>query len=119
MNRKEFIRTCGYSCLSFLSFPLIQACSPVKHVQGTVINGQLQILKSDFEIWKENQVSYRKSVICKPEGLDFPIIVYRISDKDYKALLLRCTHQNAELSVNGDIMTCSAHGSEFNKQGEV
>lgn len=37
----------------------------------------------------------------------------------YSAFLLRCSHQGAELTVNGDVLTCSAHGSEFGKNGEV
>jgi Rieske Fe-S protein len=32
---------------------------------------------------------------------------------------MECTHQGAELSAHGELLTCPAHGSEFDKLGNV
>ena len=119
MNRKEFIKTCGFTCLGLMGIRLTQACKPSKQVQSSLNNNQLQINKKEFELLKGNKLNYRKSVVTKPENSDYPIVIYRFSETDYRAFLLRCTHQNNELNLNGDIMTCSAHGSEFTNRGEV
>ena len=53
------------------------------------------------------------------EILQHPICIYRFNENTFKALLMKCTHQGAELQVFGDKLQCPAHGSEFNNQGEV
>ena len=45
--------------------------------------------------------------------------MFRFSDTEYSALLMKCTHQGNELSASGDHLTCSAHGSEFTNMGAV
>ena len=119
MNRKDFIKTCGAACMGLTGVLLLQNCKPAKQVQATLKNNQLQIDKKEFVIASENKTSYRRSITTRPENSDYPIVIYRFSDTAYSALLLRCTHQSSELNLNGDIMTCSAHGSEFNNKGEV
>ena len=119
MDRKEFLQMCGGGCLGLVGISLTQACSPTKHIQSTAINNQVTILKTDFIDSGKEQNKFRKSIICKVNGLDYPIAVYRFSDNYYSALLLRCSHQGNELSMNGDILSCSAHGSEFSNKGEV
>jgi len=78
-------------------------------------NGLLVDLK-EFTNGKDN---YRPYVIVRHDELQYPICVYHIKGDEYSALLLRCTHQGAELQVAGEQLTCPAHGSEFNKQGKV
>ena len=119
MNRKQFIKTCGIGCLGLTGISLLQNCKPAKQVQAVTYNNQLQIDKKEFEISTKAKKKYRRSIVSKPEHSDFPIVIYRFSETEYTALLLRCTHQSSELNLNGDIMTCSAHGSEFNNRGEV
>lgn len=119
MDRKAFIKSCGVACLGMAGISVLQNCKPAKQVQSVTANNQLQIDKSEFDILHKEKKSFRKSVVTKPEHSDFPIVVYRLSETEYSALLLRCTHQSSELNLNGDIMTCSAHGSEFNNKGEV
>ncbi len=78
-------------------------------------NGILLDIK-EFETAKKD---FRPYVIVRHDDLQFPICLYRIDDKNYSALLMRCSHQGAELQVSGDMLTCSAHGSEFDKWGKV
>jgi Rieske Fe-S protein len=32
---------------------------------------------------------------------------------------MRCTHQGTELQAAGDYLQCTAHGSEFDKEGRI
>jgi len=120
MDRKEFLKVCGGSCLSLIGISLLsQSCKATHYAQTVVANNKVQVSKSDFIIIKNEETSYRKYVIAKADNFDFPIVVYRNSETSYTALLLRCTHQGIELNTNGDLITCSAHGSEFSKTGDV
>lgn len=96
---------------------LLQSCAPTRYLQAKKNGGSLQIARSEF--LKSDGKKYRRSILVKTDELAYPIIVYRFSDHEYSALLLRCTHQGAELSVNGDLLSCAAHGSEFGTRGEV
>ena len=41
------------------------------------------------------------------------------ADNSFEALLLQCTHQANQLTPNGNGYTCSLHGSQFDKNGNV
>lgn len=120
MERRNFIKRCGtvgFSCLG-LSL-LINSCAGVHHVTGIVNNNIIQLSKSEFIIKKDDKTFFRKYIIMRVEISNFPIVIYRFSETDFKAILLRCTHQDNELNVNGDLISCSAHGSEFTNKGDV
>ena len=74
---------------------------------------------ADFETTSNGKTVYKKYVIIQNEILQFPICVYRFNENEYKALLMKCTHQGAELQVYGDKLQCAAHGSEFSNIGTV
>ncbi len=117
MDRKEFIKVCGGSCLALIGLSLLNSgCSGTHYVQSTAANNQLTIPKNEFIEIKKNK--FRNYIVVKATQLDFPIAVFK-SENKYQAILMRCTHQGNELSINGDILTCSAHGSEFNSKGEI
>lgn len=120
MERRKFIQQCstlGFSCLG-LSV-ILNSCTATHHVAATVNNTTIQLNSSEFIVQKGDKITYRKYIIVRTENSDVPIVVYRFSSTDFKALLLRCTHQANELNVNGDLISCSAHGSEFTNKGEV
>lgn len=120
MNRKDFIKNCGFACAGALvSVSILQSCISIKMVKGTLKNDAIIINLSDFKIINKKGVSYRNYVIVKNEHLKFPISVYRIQENKYSALWMKCTHQGNELTVYGDKLHCSAHGSEFDKNGAV
>ncbi len=120
MDRKEFIRTCGSACLGIAGLSLLaESCTPVHYIQATGENNRLTIAQREFIYEKNGKRKERRYIIVKAPELDFPVVVYRFSATVYSALLLKCTHQGNELAVNGDLLTCSAHGSEFNTKGEV
>jgi nitrite reductase/ring-hydroxylating ferredoxin subunit len=120
MDRKDFLKVCGGACLGVIGIPLLlERCTSTHYVQAQVSGNQLSILKDEFKMVRNEKTSFRKHIIIKTESLEYPIIVYRLKESEYKALLMRCTHQGVELNANGDILTCSAHGSEFSNKGEV
>jgi Rieske Fe-S protein len=53
------------------------------------------------------------------DQLQYPICVYRLSENEYTALWMSCTHQGTELQVFGDKLQCPAHGSEFSNRGDI
>ncbi len=57
--------------------------------------------------------------IIHPKGSYYNIAVQKKSDNTYEALLLQCTHQENQLTVTANGFTCSLHGSQFDKDGNV
>jgi Rieske Fe-S protein len=120
MQRKEFLHQCGFACLGMLGLGmLLESCGTSKSLSGLLTDKRLTIPLSSFANTSKGQSAYKRYIIVRNEGLNYPIVVYRQSDTDYTALLLRCTHQYIELNVSGELLTCPAHGSEFNNKGEV
>jgi nitrite reductase/ring-hydroxylating ferredoxin subunit len=117
MDRKTFIKTGCIACTSVgLLSALMESCSPVKYTTGNREANGLSLDIKEFDTAKEK---HRQYVIVQHPDLQFPVCVYRLDDGRYSALLMRCTHQGAELQVSGDHLTCPAHGSAFNKYGKV
>lgn len=85
----------------------------------TVEGAEVIIPLSEFVIGDASMRSFRQFVIGYPDILQYPLCVFRHREKDFTALLLRCTHQGTELQVFGDTMQCPAHGSEFDNRGRV
>ena len=82
-------------------------------------NDGISINKNDFKIQQKGGSAYSSFIIVRNDALKYPICVYRINEQEYSALWMKCTHQGAELQASGDVLQCSAHGSEFNNKGEV
>ena len=117
MERKTFLKNCGLACFSAtLLSSLLDSCSGSKIISGKIENSNLLVPVTSFLL---SNNSFRKYVIASPEELKYPICIYRFSESEYTALLMRCTHQGTELEVFGDRLECPAHGSEFNDRGVV
>jgi Rieske Fe-S protein len=117
MERKAFIKTCGFACLGgTMMASLLESCSGNKMIQGSIDQSNLVVPVASFQ---SHNNSYRKYVVVQHEKLKYPVCVYRFSETEYTALLMRCTHQGAELQVFGARLQCPAHGSEFNNKGVV
>jgi Rieske Fe-S protein len=118
MDRKQFVLKCGAACVGISGLTaVLQSCGSTHIAKSTINNNILSISKDEFII--QGKSKRRNFIILRPDKLKFPIVVYHNSNDNYNAFLLRCTHQGNELTVNGDILTCSAHGSEFDKKGIV
>lgn len=117
MERKEFLKTCGLACLGGTMFAaLLESCGGTKIISGNISKSDLVTPVSSFV--KEDN-TFRKYIVIHNDQLKYPICLYRFSATEYSALLMRCTHQGAELQVFGDRLECPAHGSEFTSKGIV
>lgn len=117
MQRKTFIKAGCLACtsLSFLG-TVLESCTSVKYTAGTRNENGMLIKLDLFNVKTKGSVPY---VIVRNDDLQYPICVYKVSDTEYSAVYLSCSHQGAELQVAGDNLTCPAHGSEFDKYGKV
>jgi Rieske Fe-S protein len=116
MERKEFIKSCGFACLSgSLLFSALEGCSGGKIIAGTIDKNNLTVPDTAFQ----DKDAFKKYVVVNHPDLKFPVCVYRFSSTEYTAMLMRCTHQGAELQVYGDRLECPAHGSQFTNTGKV
>lgn len=116
MDRKEFIKTCGFVCLGATLFvPLIQGCVATKNITANIEGENLFVSLSDFT--KDGKpLNY---LVVNNTQLQYPIYLFRFSDTEYTALYMQCTHQGNELTAYGEKLVCSAHGAEFDNKGNV
>ncbi len=121
MDRKKFIKECGFACLGALAFPtFLESCGSSSHfAQGTVSNNEFIIKKAEFTHIKNNKSTERKYVLVKPDQFTFPVCIYKTGENMYTALLMECTHKGCELQPHGDYLVCPCHGSEFSNSGVV
>jgi Rieske Fe-S protein len=120
MDRKEFIKTCGISCIGVLGgLSLLESCAGTKYISADISGSALLVPLSAFEESGKAEKTFRKYVIAQNNQLEYPICVFRFSESEYSAVLMRCTHQGTELQVFGDRLQCPAHGSEFTSTGAV
>jgi Rieske Fe-S protein len=117
MQRRDFLKdTCRFCLLGAAGLPLIElaGCSSSAALSATkadIVNNKVQVPLSLFDTGAIKIVS--------PKKYPYQIAVQKKQDGTYNALLLRCTHQDNQLTPTGTGYTCSAHGSRFDKEGNV
>lgn len=121
MKRKEFIKTCGFACLGGMTMTsLLQGCASANYfAQGSLVNDQLIVSKSEFFHTQKDGIIQRQFVLLESPKHAFPICMYKHDEDEYSALLTRCTHKGCELKPQGDYLVCPCHGSEFTSRGNV
>lgn len=116
MKRNEFIRSCGMACAGLAASGfLMNGCATTSVIQAVVSDGKLKLATSDFQ----DNDKMKRYILVNAKQLDYPLVVYRNNEEDFRAMLLKCTHQGTELDVYGDLISCAAHGSEFDREGRV
>lgn len=120
MDRRKFISTSCISCLSGgAMLSLLNSCAVSKVVSASISGSDMIVPLSYFDLKKGKENGFKSYVVVQNEILQHPICVYRFNETTFTALLMKCTHQGAELQVFGDKLQCPAHGSEFNNHGKV
>jgi Rieske Fe-S protein len=120
MNRRTFTKNACLMCLGATLAPsILSGCQATHYATGTFERNGISVLKSEFTYLKKDQQQFRSYIIIRNDQLQFPIYLYRFSDDKYSALLMKCTHQGAELSAAGDHLHCPSHGSEFDNNGTM
>ncbi len=120
MQRRDFIKSSGLTCAGALGLSwILQACSTQKYISNAKVeNNKITISKSEFIVLKKEKQIEQKFIIIKT-FLEYPIALYKISDNEYYALYLQCTHQGCELNPHETMMVCPCHGAEFTPTGNV
>ena len=121
MDRKEFIKTCGFACMGgAVLTALLQSCASTNYFALTTFeNNRITIKKTEFVKVEKNKTVERKYVLIKTDKYNFPIGIYKTSENNYSALLMQCTHKGCELNPHGNYLICPCHGSEFTNKGIV
>ncbi|HTN18792.1 MAG TPA: Rieske 2Fe-2S domain-containing protein [Chitinophagaceae bacterium] len=118
MNRRTFLKDTCVACIGIASgAALLSSCKTMKQSSGTLTENGLTVPLKDFISSKTPELRYHAYLVVRNDALQYPVCVYRLNEKEYTALYMRCSHQGAELQVAGDRLTCPAHGSEFDRTG--
>jgi Rieske Fe-S protein len=111
MKRKTFIKSACNFCLlgaAGMALPRLLGCSAVTAAYKTdIANNQIELPVSLFD----------KSTLqlVRPKGWYYDIAVLKNQANEYTALLLKCTHQDNQLTASGNSYQCS----QFDKTGKV
>lgn len=119
MKRRTFTRNCVLCLGGAMLPPLVSGCQSTYYTQGVMEPNGISVLRSEFDYLKKDQLMTRQYIIIRNDRMTFPVCLYRFSDTDYAALLMKCTHKGAELNASGDHLHCPSHGSEFDNKGRV
>lgn len=121
MDRNEFIKTCGFVCLGGTALVVfLQSCASANYfAQFTLKDNQISIKKSEFIKTEKNKTNIRKYILVRNEKFSYPIGIYKLSEDEYSAILMQCTHKGCELQPQGNFLICPCHGSEFTNTGIV
>jgi len=118
MQRRHFLKSSCNICLlgaAGFALPKLTGCSPALHSTGvykaTIVGNAVEIPLVLFE-----KTSLQ---IVRPLGWFYDIAVEKRANNTYAALLLQCTHQDNQLTASGTGYSCSLHGSQFDKNGNV
>ena len=117
MERREFVKKCGMGCAGIIaSSLLLEGCAGTRYISGNIDGSYLRFSENAF-LNEDND--YLRHVVVQNDSLQYPVVVFRFDSDNYKALLMKCSHQGTELQVFGDRLQCPAHGSEFTNTGSV
>lgn len=120
INRREFVLKACMACAGgSLASTLLSSCRPTYYINGVFEQDGIVISKTEFIYYKKDKPFTRPFIVVENSRLEYPIYLYRLTESEYSALWMKCTHQGSELQASGDHLYCSSHGSEFDRIGAV
>lgn len=120
MDRKDFIKTCSFACIGSLALgSMLSGCSTSRAIPAQIQGTNILVPLLHFEQHSKKGTTYKRYIVVSNDQLKYPICVFREPNGEFIALLMQCTHQGTELQAFGDRLQCPAHGSEFNREGQV
>lgn len=115
-NRREFIKQSCALCMGIAGLGVLSSqlsgCAPMPIYKGEIEKDLITVPLSYF-------TDKNNLVIVRNIKIDFDILLIKLADGNYNALLMKCTHQDNPLTANQSGLYCSAHGSSFDLQGNV
>jgi Rieske Fe-S protein len=116
MKRSTFIQSSCQTCLLLAAgwmLPALEGCGPASY----------QVLTADMHdgLVAVAADAFLKGplVVVRPRGWFYSIALRKQDERTYTALLLKCTHQDNQLTASAGGYSCSLHGSAFNPEGKV
>lgn len=96
-----------------LLLPGLSGCGPAAYqvFNATTVDDKLTVPADSF--------AQGPLLLVRPKGWYYAIALRKTADNTYTALLLKCTHQDNQLTASQDGFSCSLHGSAFNRDGQV
>jgi Rieske Fe-S protein len=121
MDRREFIHTTCLTCAAGIGITaFLNACTTHKYVTNfSEDTGSITVDRSEFNSISKGKNKNQKFIILKPKQLQFPVVVYQVSETEFRSVLMQCTHQGCEVNAFETALVCPCHGAEFNTKGEV
>lgn len=110
MQRRNFIKAGCLACAGLITLGTLEACSTLPLYKATLVNGKIDV--------PESTMAEGKPVIVRHKDLDFDVLLLKNSN-GYKALYMKCTHEDAPLVATESGLYCNMHGSAFNLEGAV
>ncbi|RYE02317.1 MAG: hypothetical protein EOP50_00315, partial [Sphingobacteriales bacterium] len=94
MNRRHFLKQGCTACLSFTVVgALLSSCTSTKYISGELNKDGLTVSKDDFRVKQKGGTAYSSFIIIRNDALQFPICLFRLSETEYSALWMKCSHQ--------------------------
>lgn len=120
MYRADFIKLASSGCLGLIMATIfLESCASARYFGAEISGSHLVIPLDAFDPVQSGMRKGGRSIIAQNPRLRYPILVHRDENNEYRALLMRCTHQGTELQLFGDRLDCPAHGSTFSNRGQV
>jgi Rieske Fe-S protein len=116
MDRKEFIKNTCTVCVGCLLLGFNNTDDAKekrsKPIKLTPVNGKLEILN---QLFIDNNTN---ALVLRYDQLDADILLVK-KEEMYTALYMLCTHEGVSLSYKKEKLYCSAHGSQFDMDGNA
>lgn len=107
MKRRTFIQTL---CLTGFCLKTLSSCnSTPTGFHAISKNKQLLVPQSAFTQSQTLNVVFQNDLIA----------LVKLTEQNYAASLLNCTHMGCKLESNAEGFICPCHGARFNKEGKV
>lgn len=91
---------------------LLEGCATAKIQKVSVVN---KVISIDAALCNELQ----KVLVLRTDDLEYDVLLYYVSNANYSAVLLKCTHYDNPVFVNNKEVFCPSHGSKFDFTGKV
>lgn len=116
-NRRSFIKSsctiCGALATAGFITTVLESCgTSIPLYKATIDNYLINVPLSSF---KENH----KMITVRNNKLKYDVLLIKLSETEFRALYMKCTHRDNQLIVNDKGLFCDAHGSSFDLEGNV
>lgn len=113
MKRKAFIKSCGNICVKALvasALASMASCSPIP-IHKASENNIIPVPLSRFDA--------KNLILIYTPWLPYDVLLVRFPNNQFKALWMKCSHQDEALTITRYGIFCPAHGSSFDLNGKA